>query len=162
MRAASTPRQRELRPHARTLDFFGPAAKNYVAFNSNGMFALAGIYGASRARTGDLLGAIQALSQLSYSPARNEIVPPRAAPRSWRAGGSWRRDSRRVRSVLCTQGGNDSSGDRTAAASARHGIASRSRPRRRRDDVVREVAGRRTADRAQARAADTSRAVARG
>ncbi len=26
--------------------------------------------GASRARTGDLLGAIQALSQLSYSPAR--------------------------------------------------------------------------------------------
>jgi hypothetical protein len=25
--------------------------------------------GASRARTGDLLGAIQALSQLSYSPA---------------------------------------------------------------------------------------------
>jgi hypothetical protein len=27
-------------------------------------------YGASRTRTGDLLGAIQALSQLSYSPAR--------------------------------------------------------------------------------------------
>ncbi len=27
-------------------------------------------YGASRARTGDLLGAIQALSQLSYSPVR--------------------------------------------------------------------------------------------
>ena len=26
--------------------------------------------GASRARTGDLLGAIQALSQLSYGPAR--------------------------------------------------------------------------------------------
>ena len=26
--------------------------------------------GASRARTGDLLGAIQALSQLSYSPAK--------------------------------------------------------------------------------------------
>jgi hypothetical protein len=27
-----------------------------------------GVSGASRARTGDLLGAIQALSQLSYSP----------------------------------------------------------------------------------------------
>jgi hypothetical protein len=30
--------------------------------------------GASRTRTGDLLGAIQALSQLSYSPARDRIV----------------------------------------------------------------------------------------
>ena len=30
-------------------------------------------YGASRARTGDLLGAIQALSQLSYSPARATV-----------------------------------------------------------------------------------------
>ncbi len=30
--------------------------------------------GASRTRTGDLLGAIQALSQLSYSPARNGIM----------------------------------------------------------------------------------------
>jgi MoxR-like ATPase len=30
-------------------------------------------YGASRARTGDLLGAIQALSQLSYSPAQLEV-----------------------------------------------------------------------------------------
>src|SRR5947208_5615923 len=29
--------------------------------------------GASRARTGDLLGAIQALSQLSYSPERTEV-----------------------------------------------------------------------------------------
>jgi hypothetical protein len=29
--------------------------------------------GASRTRTGDLLGAIQALSQLSYSPAREEV-----------------------------------------------------------------------------------------
>ena len=29
--------------------------------------------GASRARTGDLLGAIQALSQLSYSPAVGEV-----------------------------------------------------------------------------------------
>jgi hypothetical protein len=33
--------------------------------------------GASRTRTGDLLGAIQALSQLSYSPAREDSV---AAP----------------------------------------------------------------------------------
>jgi hypothetical protein len=30
-------------------------------------------YGASRTRTGDLLGAIQALSQLSYSPAREQV-----------------------------------------------------------------------------------------
>jgi hypothetical protein len=30
-------------------------------------------YGASRTRTGDLLGAIQALSQLSYSPARRTV-----------------------------------------------------------------------------------------
>ncbi len=30
--------------------------------------------GASRARTGDLLGAIQALSQLSYSPVRRPIA----------------------------------------------------------------------------------------
>ncbi len=29
--------------------------------------------GASRTRTGDLLGAIQALSQLSYSPARRPL-----------------------------------------------------------------------------------------
>jgi hypothetical protein len=29
--------------------------------------------GASRTRTGDLLGAIQALSQLSYSPAKEEV-----------------------------------------------------------------------------------------
>jgi hypothetical protein len=29
--------------------------------------------GASRTRTGDLLGAIQALSQLSYSPAVGEV-----------------------------------------------------------------------------------------
>jgi hypothetical protein len=29
--------------------------------------------GASRTRTGDLLGAIQALSQLSYSPERGEV-----------------------------------------------------------------------------------------
>ena len=29
--------------------------------------------GASRTRTGDLLGAIQALSQLSYSPARQAV-----------------------------------------------------------------------------------------
>jgi hypothetical protein len=29
--------------------------------------------GASRTRTGDLLGAIQALSQLSYSPGRVEV-----------------------------------------------------------------------------------------
>jgi hypothetical protein len=32
-----------------------------------------GFHGASRTRTGDLLGAIQALSQLSYSPARGEV-----------------------------------------------------------------------------------------
>ncbi len=32
-----------------------------------------GFHGASRTRTGDLLGAIQALSQLSYSPARREV-----------------------------------------------------------------------------------------
>ena len=31
------------------------------------------LHGASRARTGDLLGAIQALSQLSYSPAIGEV-----------------------------------------------------------------------------------------
>ena len=31
--------------------------------------------GASRARTGDLLGAIQALSQLSYSPAKASVAP---------------------------------------------------------------------------------------
>ena len=31
-------------------------------------------HGASRTRTGDLLGAIQALSQLSYSPERTGIV----------------------------------------------------------------------------------------
>jgi hypothetical protein len=30
--------------------------------------------GASRTRTGDLLDAIQALSQLSYSPTRNAVV----------------------------------------------------------------------------------------
>jgi hypothetical protein len=30
--------------------------------------------GASRARTGDLLGAIQALSQLSYSPAGGSVA----------------------------------------------------------------------------------------
>ena len=30
-------------------------------------------HGASRTRTGDLLGAIQALSQLSYSPADAEV-----------------------------------------------------------------------------------------
>jgi hypothetical protein len=29
--------------------------------------------GASRTRTGDLLGAIQALSQLSYSPGRRHV-----------------------------------------------------------------------------------------
>jgi hypothetical protein len=34
----------------------------------------AGFDGASRARTGDLLGAIQALSQLSYSPVRRPIA----------------------------------------------------------------------------------------
>src|SRR6185437_10782906 len=33
------------------------------------------VYGASRTRTGDLLGAIQALSQLSYSPAPNSVAP---------------------------------------------------------------------------------------
>jgi hypothetical protein len=32
-----------------------------------------GRHGASRTRTGDLLGAIQALSQLSYSPERTEV-----------------------------------------------------------------------------------------
>src|SRR5690348_8065515 len=43
--------------------------------------------GASRTRTGDLLGAIQALSQLSYSPERrrlphgpDSVAPPIAAP----------------------------------------------------------------------------------
>src|SRR6478736_7128556 len=41
--------------------------------------------GAKRIRTADLLGAIQALSQLSYSPARAAVYPrPRPAPaRSW-------------------------------------------------------------------------------
>jgi hypothetical protein len=34
---------------------------------------LRSVSGASRARTGDLLGAIQALSQLSYSPAIGEV-----------------------------------------------------------------------------------------
>jgi hypothetical protein len=33
------------------------------------------VSGASRARTGDLLGAIQALSQLSYSPGRRRRGP---------------------------------------------------------------------------------------
>jgi hypothetical protein len=32
------------------------------------------LYGASRTRTGDLLGAIQALSQLSYSPAAPRVA----------------------------------------------------------------------------------------
>src|SRR5207249_12192892 len=32
--------------------------------------------GASRTRTGDLLGAIQALFQLSYSPARDRVAGP--------------------------------------------------------------------------------------
>jgi hypothetical protein len=31
------------------------------------------VSGASRTRTGDLLGAIQALSQLSYSPAKGSV-----------------------------------------------------------------------------------------
>jgi hypothetical protein len=31
-------------------------------------------HGASRTRTGDLLGAIQALSQLSYSPAAPRVA----------------------------------------------------------------------------------------
>jgi hypothetical protein len=37
-----------------------------------------GGYGASRTRTGDLLGAIQALFQLSYSPATPSVArrPP--------------------------------------------------------------------------------------
>jgi hypothetical protein len=35
--------------------------------------SVAGENGASRTRTGDLLGAIQALSQLSYSPARRQL-----------------------------------------------------------------------------------------
>jgi hypothetical protein len=35
---------------------------------STGLF-----YGARRARTADLLGAIQALSQLSYSPGRRSL-----------------------------------------------------------------------------------------
>src|SRR3954451_25407248 len=34
--------------------------------------------GASRTRTGDLLGAIQALSQLSYSPEARRLAPARA------------------------------------------------------------------------------------
>jgi hypothetical protein len=34
--------------------------------------------GASRTRTGDLLGAIQALSQLSYSPAATRVAGIRA------------------------------------------------------------------------------------
>src|SRR5829696_1689363 len=60
------------------------------------------VNGASRARTGDLLHAMQALSQLSYSP---ELVPRgpsvyRAAGCSWleRAGGIRRFGRRRVRS----------------------------------------------------------------
>ena len=35
---------------------------------------LLGRHGASRARTGDLLGAIQALSQLSYSPGATAVA----------------------------------------------------------------------------------------
>jgi hypothetical protein len=34
---------------------------------------MSGKSGASRTRTGDLLGAIQALSQLSYSPASETV-----------------------------------------------------------------------------------------
>ena len=45
--------------------------------NENPCASRAFIYGASRTRTGDLLGAIQALSQLSYSPVR------RHWPRGW-------------------------------------------------------------------------------
>ena len=36
------------------------------------------VYGASRTRTGDLLGAIQALSQLSYSPVERSLAPAQA------------------------------------------------------------------------------------
>jgi hypothetical protein len=44
------------------------------------------VSGASRARTGDLLGAIQALSQLSYSPGRRPW--PHGDPASLVAGRS--------------------------------------------------------------------------
>jgi hypothetical protein len=50
----------------------GPKQKPRVC----GVFVDRSIDGASRARTGDLLGAIQALSQLSYSPAGGPAKRP--------------------------------------------------------------------------------------
>ena len=43
------------------------------ASSAKPLFSSGFLYGASRTRTGDLLGAIQALSQLSYSPGRPEV-----------------------------------------------------------------------------------------
>jgi hypothetical protein len=46
--------------------------------------------GASRTRTGDLLGAIQALSQLSYSPARgHSLAAVQAGAAGARFDSSW-------------------------------------------------------------------------
>ena len=46
------------------------------ALNANGPVCRPSVDGASRTRTDDLLGAIQALSQLSYSPARWSFGTP--------------------------------------------------------------------------------------
>ncbi len=52
-----------------------PRTERLIDTRENESPAYAGLscHGASRARTGDLLGAIQALSQLSYSPAGGEV-----------------------------------------------------------------------------------------
>ena len=46
------------------------------------------IYGAKRIRTADLLGAIQALSQLSYSPANAQYIERQAGSEPGRTGAS--------------------------------------------------------------------------
>src|SRR5439155_14317939 len=56
--------------------------------------------GASRTRTGDLLGAIQALSQLSYSPVR-----ARASVAALRPDQFSRRTPNRARSMVCRRDG---------------------------------------------------------
>jgi Tol biopolymer transport system component len=53
---------------------FGSGTQEFPELDRSGTRAGTSRNGASRTRTGDLLGAIQALSQLSYSPARDRIV----------------------------------------------------------------------------------------
>jgi hypothetical protein len=69
--ASALPSFSEARALARNYDVPGSAGSNYLGGScSNKPHDHADCEsGASRARTGDLLGAIQALSQLSYSPA---------------------------------------------------------------------------------------------